>query len=828
MSTLWRDVRYGFRQLLKSPGFTGVAVVTLALGITVNAVVFSFANDLFLRPLPARAPHEIVVIVQKSPKISYQLPFSYVDAVDLRHMVEASEAGAPDMTRVFADLMAYSERSVHLSRPGESTERAWIHAVTDNYFGLLGTQPRLGRFFLPGEVQRPGAEPVIVLTHDTWRHRFDADPSVIGQIVKLNGLPFIIVGVAPPGFLGASWGTAISGFVPVTMLHTLVGPHVLDRGNSLVFVMGRLKPGAGLRQAQAAMDVAMSRLIQANPVNYLASTRAVVIPERASRPSPYISHHVPAIIAALMILALLVLAVAGANVANLQYARAASREHEFAVRSAIGASRCRLLCEVLMESVLVALGAGAVGVIASLWLVPLVAAALPTPEGIAPAADAGVDWRPFVFGFILSLLAGVGAGLMPALKATGLAIQPLLQNNLAALRGRRHPMRSLLTIGQVGVSVVVLVCAGMAVRSLWNLLDVRMGFDPHNLVVASFDLEKQRYEADRGRQFCDRLLGRVHALPGVQAASLADHTPLDTRAPILGGVVPEGQTVAEHMDDSPVTRVVAERTILQALGIPLVAGREFTTQDGPGAPLVAVINQALADRFWPGEDPIGKRISLQGDVVEVVGLVGEMRYDDIKNSRRPLLIQPLAQNYRGRITLVIRTTGSAAALISAMEAVVRQLDPDLPLLDVQTVEHRIATSPVGLLPYRMGAALAGAQGFIALLLAGLGIFGLVSFNVTRRFREIGLRMALGATQASVLWMIAREMLVLTFIGLFGGVILSIMLTRSFTGLLYDVSPVDGLVLVSVITMVLGAALLAVCLPARRAARIDPMAALRCE
>jgi predicted permease len=828
MSTLLNDIKYGLRTHRKNPGVTTITVLTLALGITVNAIVFSFANEFFLRPLPARDPGQLVVIAQKAPAIDYQIPFSYPDIVELRRQVEAADAGAQDLARVFAGVMAFRELPVHLSRTGAGTERAWIHAVTDNYFSLLGAQPELGRFLLPGDAKAIGAEPVFVLTYDSWRNRFHADPSIVGQTVKLDGMAFTVAGVARHDFVGASWGTRLAGFVPITTLTQLIGPWALDPGNSTAFMMARLKPEATVGQARAAADVALTRMMKANPQVYLQNTRAVVMPEPLSRPSPYISHHVPAIIAVLMLLSLLVLAVAGANVTNLLYARGASQTHEIAIRSALGASRGRLLRSLLTESVLLALAAGVVGMLASVWVTPAILTLLPPSESTPPPSDTGMDWRPLVFGFVLSLLTGVGAGLLPAFKSSRIALQPLLKQRDAFAEGRRFQIRQLLVVAQVAASCVVLVCAGMALRSIQKMLQAPLGFDSSNLVVASLELSKQRYEPDRGRQFQRNLLEQVRALPGVQAATLVDASPFDTRITNRGGIVPEGRETANRFVDLSVPCAVAEQTALATLRLPVIAGRDFDSRDQFGAPLVAIVNRTLADRFWPGESPIGKRISIQGDVAEVVGLVGEPRYTGVRDSRRPLLIQPLAQNYRGDVTLMVRSPGATAPLVSAIEGIVRRLDPEMPLCKVSTMEQQIAASPSGLLAYRIGGATAAGQGLIALFLAGLGIFGLVSFNVTRRTREIGIRMALGATRLEVLRLITRESLVLVLLGMVVGGALSLAITRHLAGLLYEVSPTDGAVFTVVAGIVCTVTLLAAWLPARRATRVDPMEALRCE
>jgi predicted permease len=830
-SKMVHDLRFAFRQLSKSPGFTAVAVFTLALGLAVNTVFLTIANDLFFRPLPAEAPDRLVLVAQKAPAIGYQVPFSYADAEDFRRFVETGGSAVPDMARVFSGLMAYKEEVVHLSRAGESTERTWVHAVTDNYFTVLGVQPHLGRFFLPGEARTPGADPIFILTYDTWQSRFHADPGIIGRTVKVNGLPLTVVGIAPPGFFGASWGTALSGFVPVTMLPRLLPGgeyYALKRGNTSVFLMGRLKPDASLPQAQAAMEVAYARIMHNNPGYYLADAHAVVMRESHSRPSPYIAQYTPKIMAALTSLSLLVLAVAIANVANLLYARAASRERELAIRAAVGATRFHLIRGLQAESAVLALVAGMVGAIASLWLTPFLIGLIPTSSTGAPPAEAGLDWRPFAATGLASLLVGLASGLLPALKASGIAPQPFLKESTPLASRQRHPLRRLLVVGQVAVSCLVLVCASLALRSMILLSRVDLGFQPKHLVVASFDLGLQNYSPDQGRRFHARLLEQVRALPGVEAASLSTNTPLDMRIALDGGITAVGEPAPAGTVPPPVAWIFVDPAYLSTIGLRLEAGRDFTAHDGVGAPLVAIVNRALANQLWPGKDPIGRRLSAQGNETEVIGVVGRNRFYNLADDSQPLLISALAQNYRSGLVLAVRTTGATVPLTSAITKIVRQLDPDLPLFGVQTMEQQIVESPNGLMPYRIGAIFAGFQGAIALLLAGAGIFGLITFTVARRTREIGIRMALGASRMQVIRAVTRESIVLTVAGLAVGIVLSWALARMLANLLYGAGTMDVAVFGGVVLLVLLATALACWLPARRATRINPIDALRTE
>ena len=824
------DLKFAFRQLAKSPGFTAVAVLTLALGLTVNATVFFFVNDFILRPLPAEHPEQLVIIAQKSPKFEMPFPFSYLDSVDFRRSVEGGDRDHPEMAKTFAGLMAYMETPVHLSRAGEVTARTWVHVVSNNYFAVLSVQPQYGRLFLPTEGQQPGADPIIVLTHEAWRTRFAADPHIVGQSIKLNGVSFTVVGITPPGFVGASWATALSGFVPATMLGEMTPARrglLTGRGDTAFFLMGRLQPNASLEQARAAANVVTARLLHDYPDYHSPQVQAVVMRESRSRPSPFVANYTPLIVGALAALSLLVLLIAMANVANLLYARAADRERELAIRGALGASRWQLLRQLSVESLLLALGAGVVGTIAALWVNPYLSGIGPG-EGFAPPADTGTDWRLFVFTLGASLATGLLTGLLPALRATRLDLRPQLNEGTRTMAGARHPLRSLLVIVQVAVSCLVLVCAGLALRSLQKLSQTNLGFQPDHLFLASFDVGLQRYTPKQGREFQAQLLERIRALPGVRDASLAEHVPFDVGGSMRGGIIAEGRPKTDGMEFQFIPCLPVEHAFLPAAGIRVAEGRNFSARDDGAAPRVVIINRVLAEHFWPGDSPVGKRLSIQGDSVEVVGVVGDGRFWAITDRARPLIFQALAQNYRGNLTLVVRTEGNPAPFGSAVERIVRQLDPDLPLYNVRTMEQQMASSPLGLMPLRMGATIAGAQGLVALLLAALGIFGLVSFAVTRRTREIGIRMALGARTADVLHLVTRQSFKLTFVGLACGLLLAFGLTRALAGILYGVSPTDAVVFAGVALLVSAITLLACWLPARRATRVNPVEALRSE
>ncbi len=829
---LLRDLQCSARILAKNPGFAAVAVLTLALGLTVNTTIFSMASDLLLRPLPATDPDRLVVIAQTLPKFRYNLPLSYPDFIDFRRQVDDGGSETPELAQAFAGLMTYKNEEVHLSRSGRGIERAWVHATSNNYFSVLGVNPQLGRLFLPTEGHSAGADPIMVLSDAGWRAHFGADPHVVGQQVKLNGVSFTVVGVTPPGFVGAVWGAGISGFVPITM-HPQIMPAqagmIFGRGDAAGFMVGRLQPGASVAQARAAADLMMSRLLAAHPDYHVEGTSMVVLPENRSRPSPHVATAAPFILAALVVLSLLVLAVAAANVANLLYARAADRERELALRGALGASRGRLLRYLLAESLLLALLAGFVGTVASRALQPAIDGQF-TPPGFPPGAPMGFDWRLIAFTLLASAATGLFTGLLPALRATRIDILPLLKGGSPNATRTRHPWRSLLVVGQVAASSVVLVCAGLAVRSLHQLSQVKLGFEPTRLLVASLDLGRQRYTQEAGVVFRAGVRKRVGALPGVSRVTIGEFVPFETVMGSRGDVGAEGEPVRKEAKFEPTIAQSVDFDYIEALGLTVAEGRGFTEHDNADHPPVAVISRALASHLWPDESAIGKRLQMsqRPPGIEVVGVLGPARFGSMTSSAERLLFMPLAQRYQGRIRLVVRTESDPLLLASSVQQVVREMDPDLPVSDLRTFDDHMARSPSALMLPRLGALVAGSQGLIALLLAALGVFGVVSFAVSRRTREIGIRIALGATPAGVVRLVTREGLRLVVIGLAVGLLAGLGISRLFAGLLYGISVGDPVVFLAVPAIVLPMALLGCWLPIRRATRVDPMAVLRSE
>jgi predicted permease len=816
--------------LAKNPGFTAVAIITLALGLTVNATIFFMINDWFLRPLPAADPGKLVMISQKIPQSQMLLQASYPDFLDFQRSAEGGSHDFPEMAKAFSGIMAYLESAVQMSRQGEAADRTFVHVVSGNYFTVLGAQPMMGRLFLPDEGRTAGADAILVLTYDTWKNRFAADPHIIGQLVKINGLPFTVVGVTQPKFVGAEWGAALSGFVPISML-PLMNPGgnevFTNRGYLSVSMMGRLQQGASLAQARAATSLVMARLLKDYPQYHPPVEATVVLHESMCRPTPFVANFMPLVAGALMILALLVLAITVANVANLLYARVADREREVAIRGALGATRWRLLRQLLAESTLLALAAGATGAMAAIAVTQLLGELIVSGD-FAPRANTGTDWRLFVFTFAASLATGILTGLLPALKATRLEILPLLKNS-PSVAGTRHRLRSLLVIAQVAFSCVVLICAGLAARSVQKLAQVNLGFRSDHIFLASVDPSLQRYSDERSRRFQTQLLDKLRALPGVTSASLASHLPFDVGGGQRAGAWPEGQTPTESQKFTLIPCTSVEHAYLQTLGTRVLAGRDFTAlDDDEAAPRVVIINRVLAQQLWPNSDAVGKRLSLQGDAMQVVGVVDEMRVWAMTDTNRPLIFYPLAQHFQNNVTIVVRTGMDPLQITASVKQAVAQLDPDLPVYKIRTLDQQIASSPLGMAPMRIGTIIAGGQGLIALFLATLGLYGLISHSVKRRTHEIGIRIALGAKPGNVLSILIRQGLRLVLIGLGLGLVAAFLVTRALSSVLYGVRPTDLVTFAGVSLLLAGVAVLASYLPARRAAKVDPMEALRYE
>ncbi|MET0645647.1 MAG: ABC transporter permease [Pyrinomonadaceae bacterium] len=816
--TLLQDLRFSARRLLKSPGFTVVAVVSLALGIGANTAIFSLVNTVLLRPLPVNEPGRLVSVSVLG-KDDSMLAFSYPAYRDFR------ERSGDVLAGLFAERLA----PMSLSRGGDN-ERVWGYLVTGNYFEVLGVSAARGRTFTPEEDRAPLSSPVAVLSHACWQRRFGGDPAIVGRDVQLNGHPFRVVGVMPEGFSGAEIVYTPEVWVPMTMQEWIEpGNAWLERRTTQnIFAIGRLKEGVTMGQAEAALNLLAEQLGREYP-DTNEGQKIVLVPPGFI--VPQLRGAVVGFAAVLMGAVGLVLLIACTNLANLLLARASARGREIALCVALGASRWRLVRQLLVESLLLALAGGAAGLLLAVWILSLVAVYRP-PLDVPIWIEASVDWRVLLFALGASLLTTALFGLAPALQATRTDLVPALKDLGARAGHGRSRLRSSLVVAQVTLSLLLLVAAGLTLRALTRLQTTSPGFEVENGLVASFDLGLQGYDEPRGRELQRRLVERVRALPGVRAASLTDLFPLSLNYS-SSDVHIEGRPGARGAN-APLSMVASvEREYFNAMSIPVVTGRAFSERDAESAPRVVVVNEHFARRFFPGAEPareaLGKRISFRGDGgpwSEIVGVAKDGKYWTIGEAPQLFVYSPLAQSYSSFATLVVRTAGGdPRALVPALNAEVRALDPELPLFDVKTIEEHMGVS---LFPARVAAALLGAFGLLALLLAGVGVYGVVSYAAAQRTREIGIRMALGAQRRDVLRLVAGRGMLLVAAGVALGLAGAFALTRFMEGLLYGVSATDPVTFALVVAVLLAVALLACLIPARRATKVDPMVALRYE
>jgi predicted permease len=817
MRTLLKDLRFGARALWKSPGFTLVAVASLALGIGANTAIFSLVNTVLLRPLPARDPSRLVS-VSVFGRDDSMLAFSYPTYKDFR------DRSGDVLSGVFAERLG----PMSLSRDGNN-QRVWGYLVTGNYFDVLGVSAARGRALTSDDDRAPLASPVAVLSHGSWVRRFGSDPSIVGKEIVLNGHTFHVVGVMPEGFSGAEVVYTPEVWIPMTMQEWIEpGNEWLERrATQNIFAVGRLKDGVTREQAEASLNMLAQRLGEEYPETNEGQRIGLVPPGFIV---PQLRGAVVGFAAVLMAAVALVLLIACVNLANLLLARASSRRKEIAIRLAMGAGRWRVVRQLLTESLLLSLAGGALGLLLAAWILDLVAAYRP-PIEIPVWIDVAVDTRVMLFTLAASVLTALLFGLVPALQSARADLVPALKD-AGALTGRtRTRLRSALVVAQVMLSLVVLVAAGLVVRALGRLQTVSPGFEVERGLVASFDLGLQGYDSARGRDFERRLVERVRAIPGVRAASLTDLMPLSLNYS-SNEVHVEGQQLGRGAN-APISMVSSiEQDYFKAMSVPLVAGRAFTDGDREDSTRVVVVNETLARRFFPGQDPaqgaLGRRISFQSDAgpwMEIVGVARDGKYWTIGEAPQLFVYSPLEQSYSQTATLVVRSEGDPRSLANAIRAEVSKLDPALPLFDVKTMEEHMGVS---LFPARVAATLLGGFGLLALLLAAMGVYGVVSYSVAQRTREIGIRLALGARARDVLRLVAGRGMLLVTAGIAAGLVFALVLTRFMEGVLYGVSATDALTFTLVVLLLAAVALLACLVPARRATKVDPMVALRHE
>jgi predicted permease len=814
METLFQDLRFGIRRLIKTPGFTLIAILSLALGIGANTAVFSLVNMILFRPLPVANPQEIVSVsaVGKDRAAS---AFSYPNYLDFR-----------DRNEVLSGLFVTRFTYMSMSRNGNN-ERIWGNLVSGNYFDVLGVKPALGRTFLPEEDKTRDSHPVVVISHSLWQTRFGGDPSVIDSDVLINGRKFKIIGVTPAGFKGTDVIYTPDIYAPFAMQKAIEPENeYLDaRGSKNMFATGRLKPGVSSKQAEASLNILAAQLAKDFP-NDNEGLKIEVVPPGFVLPQ--IRNTMLSMSAALMGLVALVLLIACTNLANLLLARAAERGKEIAIRLSIGAGRARIIRQLLTESVTLAVAGGMIGVGLAQWIIDLILALKP-PIEIPISLELHVDWRVLIFSMIASVITGVLFGLVPALQATKPDLIPALKDAASQSGVRRSLLRNGLVVTQVAVSLLLLIAAGLTLRALQRLRVMNPGFNPENALMMNFDLSLQGYQADAGLQFRKQLINRVESLPGVRSASITDFMPLSMNYS-SNSILIEGRPQERGVNAPSAMQASVGLRYFETIGTPLVAGRDLNEQDQEGKTRSVVVNETFARKFFPSANPIENALGKQfrtrpeGKPWQIAGVAKDGKYWTIGEAPESFVWYPigkqLAYNY-----LLVRTSSKPEAVISAILGEFRNLDPNLPVADIKPLTEHMNLS---LFPARAFAALLSAFGLLALTLAAIGIFGVMSYAVSQRTREIGVRMALGAGAKDIFKLIIGRGLLLTSIGVGVGLALALVGTRLISSLLYSVSAIDPLTFAGVTLLLVAVAFLACYFPARRAMKTDPMIALRYE
>ena len=808
MNNFLQDLRYGLRLLFKNPSFTLIAVLTLALGIGANTAIFSVVNTLLLQSLPYKDANRLVWIWGTNPK----------------NNIPQESASAPDyadwksLNQSFEEMAAFTRTAVILATDGEP-ERLLGGAVSDGFFSVLGAQPKIGRSFLPEE-DKPGATRVVILSEGLWKRRFGADPEIIDKTITLTGNPYVVVGVMSGDFLNPLPNNSqpTEFWVPARIDFAKAG-----RRNDFLGVIARLKPTVSVTQAQADMSTIASNLEAQYPAsNDGWGAKVLTLHER----------FVGDVSRALMVLmgaVCFLLLIACANVANLLLVRASTRRKEIAIRAALGAGRLRIARQLLTESILLALVGGALGLGLAIWGVPLLVAMI--PNDLPRLNDIALDNRALIFTLSISLLTGVLFGLIPALQFSS----PHLNDSLkeggkdAANQGSSNRIRNIFAIVEVALALLLLAGAGLMMRSFLKLQDINPGFNINHILTLQIQLPGSRYKEDAQLvDYGNQLLEKVSILPTVESAGLISDTPLTDNGNFLAFTI-EGQISSPNDPIQDATTHTVSPDYFKTMGIPLKRGNLFTTHDRADTPGVVVISEEMAKRYWGDADPLGKRITLDGGPnptwYTIIGIVGDTRNDSLNEKPYPQMYGPIAQNPRRLLNLVVQSSTDTTTLIPLLRNQIKELDANVPVFNIKTMAQIFGDS---IARQRFNAMLIVLFAVLALILAAVGIYGVISYSVALRNHEIGVRMALGAKSSDILKMVVGQGLKLVTIGIVIGLIAILGLSSLLTSLLFEVSATDPVTFLAVALILAGVALVACLVPARRAAKTDPMVALRYE
>jgi putative ABC transport system permease protein len=805
MGAFLQDLRYGVRMLTKNPGFTIVAVLALTLGIGADTAIFSVVNSVLLKPLPYDQSERLVFLSERSPQIE-AMSIAYPNFSDWR-----------EQNSTFENIGVYRRQNYNLTGSGEP-ERIIGHQMSADVFDVLRVQAARGRVFINDE-DKPGATPVVVLSHGLWQRRFGGDPEIIGQTLTLNGLGFTVIGIMPPDYL---FPNRAELWTPIGQVSS--DPGWVNRGNHPgIFGIARLKPGVTVEQAREDMEIVATNLEKqypnSNTGNRVTLTPALESVVRTIKPMLYV----------LLGAVGFVLLIACANVANLLLARATTRQKEIAIRTALGASRGRIVRQLLTESILLSTAGGAFGLLLASWGVDLIVAI--SPNSIPRSREIGLDNRVLIFTIAVSALTGIIFGLVPALQASKPDLNETLKDAGRGSTGSRHLVRSGLVVGEVALTLMLLIGAGLMIRSFVRLQQVDPGFSTERLLTFNISLPQQKYPQEAQRvSFYEQVVDKLRALPGVQTVGLSSGLPLGNNGWQTSFVV-DGQPPPEPGQTPLTEAAVASPDYFTAMGMTLLRGRNFTEQDTPTTPRVTIIDEEFARRYWPDEDALGKGIhpggSFSNPVATVVGVVRRVKMDGLnQDSNRVQSYYPFRQLVpNGGMTVVIKTSNDPTNLMSAVRREVLTVDPDQPVYNLSTMDQLRADS---IAPNRLSLTLLGVFAGVALVLAGVGIYGVMAYSVTQRTHEIGIRMALGARPGNVLNMVVGQGMKLALGGLGIGLVGAWLSTRLMSSMLFGVSATDPLTFIAISIILAGVALGACFIPALRATKVDPMIALRYE
>jgi predicted permease len=815
VETSWQDLRFAARMLRKNPSFTTVAVLTLALGIAANTTVLSWISATLLNPIPGVAHTSDLVTVMRGDRTDHPTPpFSYPDLRDLS-----------ERTQTFSGLLGYHDDYMSLTGVAKP-ERIYGALTTANYFDVLGVHPILGRAFLPEEGTLRAGAAVIVIGYAVWQNHFAGDPQIVGKTIQINRHPYTVVGVAPRDFTGCAPGLRTELWIPVSMDRDVWGFNRPDyRGIFWLNVLGKLRPGVTKNQAQAELNLLMRGIAERFPEDHRDSPNEISLDPLWRSPFG-INGYLYKILPMLLGLAGVLLLLACANVASLLLVRSVGRRREIAIRLGMGASRKQIIRQFLIESLLLGLLGGTAAIAITVGTSRSIVAFFP-PSSLPLTHDAHIDQRVLFVTIAVSILAAIIFGIFPALRSSSLPVQSVLKEEATSVSLTLHKSRLLsgLVVAQISLSLVLLVCAGLFTRSLQKAQQSDPGFEASHLLLTSYELSPAGYTRATGAAFDRQVLDRLSALPGVESVTLADFSPLSFS--IHSDYLQIEGYVPQPYESMEISRAIVGPNYFRTLRTSVISGREFTAADTAESQLVAVVNQAFVDRYWPGANALGKQVTDGGDRFTVVGVARNAKYRLLTSPTEPVIYLPNYQAYSPThdTTIHLRTTGDPRTMASSVEETIHQLNPELPLFNVNPLS---VTMQLGTLFGRVAATFAASFGFLAMVLAAVGVYGVVAYTTRQRAREVGIRMALGAEKGDIYRLVLGQGFRLTLAGLVVGTALGLAFTRLLKAQLFGVSETDAITFASVGLLLAVVALLACHIPARRATRVDPMVALRYE